>query len=126
MATPIIQYDEASDTLYITFEPGVVATGIELNEHLLLRIDRQRGQAVGLTVFEYSVLAQPTDLGPRSVPLTGLADLSEEFRALVVDLLSRPPVNELLLLSAYMPSAVETIPITTLHPLPAVTSELSS
>lgn len=122
MATPVIQYDEASDTLHMTFEPGVVATGIELNEHLLLRIDRQRQQVIGLTVFEYSVLAQPTELGPRSVPLTGLAALSEELRALVVELLSRPPVNELLLLSAYMPSAVETIPITVLHPLPAVTS----
>lgn len=122
MAKPVIQYDEVSDTLHITFEPGGVATGIELNEHLLLRIDRQRRQAIGLTVFEYSVLAQPTELGPRSVPLTGLADLSEELRALVVEILSRPPVNELLSLSAYMPSAVETIPITVLHPLSAATS----
>ena len=29
-------YDEISDTLYISFEPGEKATGIELNEHILL------------------------------------------------------------------------------------------
>ncbi|MBU2611821.1 MAG: DUF2283 domain-containing protein, partial [Chloroflexi bacterium] len=41
MKKPIINYDEASDTLYISFEPGVDATGIELNEHILLRIDKE-------------------------------------------------------------------------------------
>ncbi len=39
MAKPIVNYDEISDTLYISFEPGKKATGIELNDHILLRIN---------------------------------------------------------------------------------------
>ena len=61
-------YDEISDTLYISFEPKVKATGIELNDHILLRIDKQAGKAIGLTFFEYSLLAQKTEIGFRSFP----------------------------------------------------------
>ncbi len=39
MAKPIVNYDEISDTLYVSFEPGKKATGIELNDHILLRIN---------------------------------------------------------------------------------------
>ena len=60
MTTPTLHYDEASDTLYISFAPGEHATGIELNEHILLRINKAERRAVGLTIFEYSLLAQPT------------------------------------------------------------------
>src|SRR5262245_38593239 len=60
--------------------------------------------------FDYSVLAQPTEVGPRSFPLTGLIQLSADLRALVLDILRRPPVCKLLSLSAYTPSLVETVP----------------
>lgn len=53
-----------------------------------------------------------------SFPLTGLANLSDKLRGLVLEILLRPPVNEILLLSAYTPSLVETIPITSLQPVP--------
>ena len=76
MTTMQFNYDEVSDTLYIAFTPGESATGIELNDYLLLRINKREQRAVGLTIFEYSVLAQPTELGPRSFPLTGLQQLS--------------------------------------------------
>ena len=39
MNEPILNYDEISDTLTILFFPGESATGIELNENLLLRIN---------------------------------------------------------------------------------------
>ena len=110
-----INYDETSDTLYVSFAPGEEAAGIELNEHILLRINKRERRAIGLTFFEYSVLAQRTEVGPRSFPLTGLADLSEELRSVVVDILLHPPVSDILLLSAYTPSPLETIPITSLQ-----------
>ncbi|MSQ47178.1 MAG: DUF2283 domain-containing protein [Deltaproteobacteria bacterium] len=118
MTTPTLHYDEASDTLHISFAPGEHATGIELNEHILLRINTAERRAVGLTIFEYSILAPPTDLGPRSVPLSGLAQLSAELRELVLEIALHPPVSDFLALSAYAPSAVETIPITSVRPLP--------
>jgi uncharacterized protein YuzE len=117
MTTPTFHYDETSDTLYISFAPGEQATGVELNSHILLRINTAGRRAVGLTLFEYSVLAQPTDIGPRSVPLNGLAELSAELRELVLEIVQRPPVSDFLVLSAYTPSAGETIPITSVRPL---------
>ena len=118
MTRPSFNYDEMSDTLYVSFEPGEKATGVELNDHILLRINKKQRRAIGLTFFEYSLLAQKTEIGPRSFPLTGIAKLSDELREIVVDILSRPPVSDILSLSAYTPSIVETIPITSLQPLP--------
>ncbi len=120
MTTPSFNYDEMSDTLYISFAPGEKATGIELNDHILLRINKVERRAVGLTIFEYSLLAQRTEIGPRGFPLTGLNRLSDGLRELVLDILSRPPVSEILSLLAYTPSPMETIPITSLQPLPRV------
>ena len=117
MADPMINYDETSDTLYISFKPGEEATGIELNDHILLRINKKENRAIGLTFFEYSVLAQKTEVGPRSFPLTGFAQLSDELKENVLDILLRPPVRDVISLSAYTPSLVETIPIISIHPL---------
>ena len=111
MTQPIFNYDEVSDTLYISFAPGDQATGIELTTHILLRFNKQEHEAVGLTFLEYSVLAQKTDIGPRSFPLTGLTELSEDLRDIVLDILQRPPVSDVLLLSSYTPSISEAIPI---------------
>ena len=41
MSKPIFNYDEMSDTLYVSFSPGEKATGIELNDHILLLEFRQ-------------------------------------------------------------------------------------
>jgi len=120
MAEPIFNYDEVSDTLYVSFEPGEKATGIELNDHILLRVNKSERRAIGLTLFEYSLLAQKTEVGPRSFPLTGLAQLSDELREIVVDILLRPPVSAIMSVFAYTPSSVETIPITSLQPVPSV------
>lgn len=122
MTTPSMNYDEASDTLYISFVPGEEATGIELSDHILLRLNKAERRAVGLTFFEYSLLAQPTEIGPRSFPLTGLAELSNELRELVLEAILRPPVSDFLRLSAYTPSVTETVPITFMLPLPALTA----
>ncbi len=118
MTKSIFSYDEMSDTLYVSFHPGENATGIELNEHILLRIDKGERRAIGLTFFEYSLLAQRTEIGPRSFPLPGLARLSNELREIVLDILSCPPVSDILTLSTYTPSFIETVAIASLQPVP--------
>src|SRR4029453_1646430 len=123
MAEPIFHYDAESDTLYVSFAPGEAATGIALNDHMLLRINKHGRRAIGVPLSCYPVLAQPTEAGPRSFPLTGLMQLSADLRALVLDILRRPPVCKLLSLSAYTPSLVETVPIFTLQPVPVVASD---
>lgn len=120
MEKPNYNYDQLSDTLYVSFEPGENATGVELNEHILLRIDKLKRKAVGLTFFEFSLLAQKTEIGPRSFPLSGLAELPEELRRMVIGILTTPPISEILHMSAYTPSAMETIPITYLNSVPSI------
>lgn len=115
MMKPNFNYDEVSDTLYISFSPGEKATGIELNESILLRIQKQERRVIGITIFNYSYLAQKTATGFRSLPLTGLEELSPELRELVLDILMQPPVNEFLMVSNYTPSMTENIPITSLQ-----------
>lgn len=112
----ILNYDEESDTLYVSFDPGKKATGIELNDQMLLRINKKEKKAVGVTLFNYSVLAQPTAIGQRSFPLTGLTLLPEHVQEMVVQILRTPPVNEVLWLSSYTPSLTETMPIASLWP----------
>ena len=116
MSQPTFNYDEPSDTLYINFAPGEPAMGIELNEHMLLRLNPAERRPIGLTLLDYSILAQPTELGLRSFPLTGLDELTPELRELVIDLLLTPPLREFLWLSAYTPTGAEVIPITSLQP----------
>jgi len=125
MREPVYTYDEASDTLYVSFAPGEAATGIELTDHILLRVNKKERRAIGLTLFDYSVLAQTTELGPRSFPLTGLEDLSSDLRAMVLDILLHAPVRDILSLSAYTPSLAETIPIISLQPLSVASSTAS-
>ena len=57
---------------------------------------KEERRAVGLTFLDYSLLAQKTEIGPRSFPLTGLADLSDELREIVLDILQHPPVSDIL------------------------------
>ncbi len=116
MKEPTFNYDEMSDTLYVSFEPGQKATGIELNDHILLRIDKANRRAVGLTFLDYSLLAQQTDMGPRSFPLPGLKLLSDDVREMVLEILRHPPVSDILFFSSYTPSIYEATPITLLQP----------
>ncbi|MBI5822623.1 MAG: DUF2283 domain-containing protein [Chloroflexi bacterium] len=120
MTQPTTSYDNVSDTLYMSFIPDVKATGIELNEHILLRIDRENRKAIGITFLNYSILIQKADFGPRSFRLTGLTNLSDETREIVMEILESEPVKAILSLSTYTPSFSEGIPITLLHlPQPA-------
>jgi uncharacterized protein YuzE len=116
MADPTRKYDEASDTLHISFMPGESGTGIELNENILLRINKGARSAVGFSLFNYSVLAQRTEMGPRSFPLSGLAVLSEEVREMALRILQEAPVHDYLAVSAYTAGGTEPIPIMYLQP----------
>jgi uncharacterized protein YuzE len=123
MKTPSFNYDELSDTLYVSFEPGVKATGIELNNNILLRIDKDKRKAIGITIFDFSLLAQRADFGPRSFPLTGLVELSDELRELVLEIMQNQPVNDLLTLSTYSPTLLDAIPITSVQHIPITIAE---
>ena len=66
-------YDKEADILYISFSPGEKATSaVELNDNILLRFNFKEKRAVGLTLMDYSVLVQSTDLGAEELSLVWL------------------------------------------------------
>ena len=112
-------YDKAADVLYISFSPGEKATtAVELNDNILLRFNRAEKRAVGLTLMDFSVLVQFTDLGPRSFPLVGLGELEPDWRETVIEIITKPPVSEILKVSVYTPSLAEAVPITLIEKPP--------
>ena len=112
-------YDKEVDVLYISFSPGEKATtAVELNDNILLRFNRAEKRAIGLTLMDFSVLVQLTELGPRSFPLSGLKELEPDWQDLVMEIINRPPVNQILKVSVYTPSLTETIPIALVNRAP--------
>ena len=101
MRKPIIKYDQEADVLYITFRPGEKAMGVSLTEHILLRFHPETQEAVGLTLMDFSILVQPTDVGPRSFALTGLDNLPDDLHETVIMLITTPPVNRFLKVSSF-------------------------
>ncbi len=115
---PTYSYDKEADVLYISFSPGEKATtAVELNNNILLRFNRAEKRAIGLTLMDFSVLVQLTELGPRSFPLTGLSELETEWREAVIEIITTPPVNQILRVATYTPSLAEAVPVTSIEPL---------
>jgi uncharacterized protein YuzE len=118
---PSYSYDKEADVLYISFSPGEKATAaVELNDNILLRFNREKRRAIGLTLMDFSVLIEPTHLGPRSFPLTGLEDLEPEWQDVVIELITTPPVSQILKVSTYTPSLTATVPITSVEKPPVL------
>jgi len=116
---PTYSYDKEADVLYISFAPGEQPTAaVELNDNILLRFNLTEKYAVGLTLMDFSVLVQMTQLGPRSFPLSGLQDLEPEWQETVIDIITKPPVSQILHVSSYTPSMAEAIPITSVEKPP--------
>lgn len=118
---PTYSYDQEADVLYISFSPGEKpTTAVELNDNILLRFNRAEKRAVGLTLMDFSVLVQLTNLGPRGFPLSGLDELDTEWREMVIEIITKPPVNQILKVLVYTPSFSEAMPITTVErpPIP--------
>ena len=118
-------YDKEADVLYISFAPGEEPTAaVELNDNILLRFNRQEKRPIGLTLMDFSVLVQLTELGPCSFSLGGLADLEPDWQETVIAILTSPPVNQILRVSSYMPTAAEVVPITTVERPPIAVAML--
>jgi uncharacterized protein YuzE len=116
---PTYSYDKEADVLYVSFSPGEkAAAAVELNDNILLRFNRMEKRAIGLTLLDFSILVQLTRLGPRSFPLHGLNELEPEWQEIVVEIITTPPVNQILRVSSYTPSPAETVPITSIETPP--------
>jgi hypothetical protein len=109
-------YDETEDILEVFFGENEPATGVELTEHILLRLNQTTGRVVSLTLLHFSILTERTEYGPRSYPLNNLKELPEALRELVVRALTTSPVDEFLKLSYFQASPTKRVPFTYVEP----------
>ena len=117
--TPIrLVYDQDGDILDIFFGDNESAAGIELTEHIMLRLSRGAQRAVSLMINNFSILAEQTEYGPRSYPLNKLKNLPDDLRDLVFRLVSSPPINQFVTLSSSQLPETEPVPCIFIHQQP--------
>jgi len=109
-------YDEDADMLDIFFGENEPATGVELTDHILLRLNQKTRHAVSLTICHLSILTERTEYGPRSFPLDNLDELPEDLRELTIRLATTAPVNQFLKLSHFQESPTKRVPLTYVEP----------
>lgn len=107
-----LEYDEEGDLLEVFFERGPANCAVELGDNIILRFDHERGKPLSLSLLSYSRIIQPTELGPRNLPLTGLDDLPDDLQQTVVKIITSPPVNQFLKVSSFYPSPFQRIALT--------------
>jgi YD repeat-containing protein len=118
-----LAYDETGDVLEVVFADVEATCAVELTDNILLRFHRELGRAVGLTILDFSVLASPSELGPRSFALTGLERLPDDLREVVARIITAAPVNRFLKVSIFDSFSAHPIPLTYIEsPYAAVTT----
>src|SRR3990167_8432634 len=92
MMRPVrITYDPEGDILYITFGQPIAATGYQLSDQILLRVDPHTQMAAGLTISNFSVHAHTT----KEIALPGIEE-DPEVRARLLQILTSPPITHYL------------------------------
>lgn len=104
-------YDTEADILEIFFGENGPATGIELTDQMVLRIDQKQKRALSLMLMHFSILSEQTEYGPRNFAIDTLERLPEELRELVFRLLTSLPVKQFLKLSQFQVSPQEQRPL---------------
>lgn len=115
-------YDQEADILEIFFGDNVPATGIELTDHIVLRVDRKRQRAVSLLLLDFSILTERTVYGPRNFPLNNLDEAPADLQELAIRLITSLPVNQFLKISHFQFSPVEQIPSAYVETQPALST----
>ncbi len=91
MESITFSYDEVSDILYIYFGTKRPASGVPINDALLLRINWDEKELVGLTIFDYKDTCKRSRL-----ELYGLYEMDIESSQFVKNLLQSRPLNQFL------------------------------
>jgi len=110
------EYNEDADMLDIFFGENIPATGVELTDNILLRVNQQTGRAISLTLLHFSILAERTEYGPRSYPLNSLKDVPKALREMVMAAIRTSPVNQFLKVSYFQSSSTKRILFTYVEP----------
>ncbi len=113
-------YDPEADILEIFFGENEPATGIELTDYIVLRLNQQTRRAVSLTLLHFSILTEGTEYGPRSYPLSYLDELPEDLQEVVLQVITSMPICQFLKLSHFQASPTKRIPFTYVESQPVM------
>jgi uncharacterized protein YuzE len=111
MESITFSYDDLSDSLYIFFGTNRPATGVPINDAILLRIDWEKKQLIGLTIFDYKTTCKQGQL-----ELYGLNELDQKSSKFVRTLLKTRPLSQFLKMTvenkvSVSPIKIESAPI---------------
>lgn len=91
-----LSYDDEGDVLYVSFRPSERAVTQSLSLNIVLSYDRELKQATGLTFIGFSELIGVTTGKPLTLVLDHLAEMPDDKRQILLDMLVRPPVTDYL------------------------------
>ncbi|MCB1058382.1 MAG: hypothetical protein KDD11_23010 [Acidobacteria bacterium] len=117
-----LEEDDILDVYFDGFGGERPVWTIELTDNITITIDRSSKKALALGLLDVTALASRTPSGPRSFPITGLADLPLDERDLVLEALTSDPVRRWLDVSTV--ELLPDSPFAVIH-LAALPSELS-
>ena len=114
MAT--INYDEEADALYVSFGQSEHVTGVELADNILLRLDTGKAtgdlpRAIGLTFVSFSRMMAHHQDKPLAISLDQLRDLPDGLWQAVIDVVTTPPVSDVLQVSLSVAPQVPPLPV---------------
>lgn len=119
--TPVrFVYDQEADILEIFFGENEPATGVELTDYIILRLNKQTRRAISLTLLHFSILTERTEYGTRSYPLSKLDAVPEDLQELVLHLVTSMPVSQFVKLSHFQASPIKQIPFTYVETQPVM------
>lgn len=109
-------YDKNEDILEIFFGENEPATGVELTDHILLRLNPKTGRAISLTLLHFAILIERTEYGPRSYPIAKFEELPEELRDTALRTMTKTPVSRFLKILSFQESPNKSVPLTYVEP----------
>ncbi len=119
--TPVrLAYDQEGDILDIFFGANEPATGVDLTDHIILRLNQQTKRAISLMLIDFSILTERTEYGPHSYPLDKLHDLPDDLRELALQLVTSMPVSQFIKVPHFQASPTECLLLTYVESQPSV------
>ena len=111
-----INYDREADVLYVSFGHSEHVTGVELADNILLRLDIGKAtgeppRAVGLTFISFSRMMAHHRDKPLTISLDRLRDLPDDLWPAVIDIVTTPPVSDVLVVGLSVMPQVPPLPM---------------
>ena len=114
------EYDRNSDMLEIFFRDTEATCAVELTESIVLRFDWERNEPLSLSFLSFSKLQKPVEYGEPFFELLA-EEWPQEAQEKIWAMLRKPPLNEFLKLSSYVPAhTYRAIPMTSIQQTPAL------